>query len=260
MILLTSQTASRRSFALVLLGVACLMLGPSRASADLIDITTAMGNGADAAVKTTDAGGDNGANTNFGAGASVGIKHDGGGGAIGNSRKGYLRFDITGVLILDLELDVTVAIAAVPSGTYNVFGLNDGHAGEAWDESTITWNNAPGNDTLSKVDMLGAETTLLGTFFYGGAYPVGTHITFSSLALLNFALADTNGLLTLAITRQTIDSSSLGIASKEHASLDAPTLHITTVPEPGTWLTVTAGSLGLIGRAWRRRRNLRAGS
>lgn len=93
-----------------------------------------------------------------------------------------------------------------------------------------------------------APQLLLGTFNYN-LEAIGTHLTFSSVALLNFAQADTNGLLTLAITRPIIDSLTLGFASWEHATLDAPTPHITTVPEPGTWLMVTAGSLGLIGHA-----------
>lgn len=240
----------------VLLSVCLLPLGRVSARAATIDISTALGNGADAFVVSNAAG------SNFGSSSTVTLKrNDASSPTAGPTRKGYLRFDISSITdsIESIRLDLTISgvfpPTSAPAPAFTVYGLNDGHAGEAWAESGITWNNAPGNDTAS-TNGVGAGTTLLGTFGtvgLGGA-TAGDLVSFSSLALLNFALSDTNNLLTLIIVREDVDSSNENFASNNQGLLAAPTLEIQTVPEPGTWLMLTTGGLALAGRAWRRRR------
>ena len=123
-------------------------------------ITTIDGNGADTFVRSS-LGGNNAANTNYGSWARVGIKRDTA--LPGNNRKGYIRFDISsvrpGIEYASLEFvyaGTTPDPPANPS-TYLVYGLNDEHVGEFWDESTITWNNAPGNNVSSTNGVLSKE-------------------------------------------------------------------------------------------------------
>ena len=227
--------------------------------ASTISLTTADGNGADAYIQST-LFGNNAANQNFGSSSLVAIKHDT---AIpGNNRKGYLRFDLGPISgpISDAELLLTYVgtnpdRAANPS-FYNVFGLVDGHSEENWNENTITWNNAPGNNTASAGGVSAAETTLLGSFSLDvpGAI-LGDQVLFSSSFLVTFLLADTDGLATILLTRQQQNFSIESFASKENADWSAPTLNLTTsaVPIPAAvWLFGTA-LIGLVGFSKRRK-------
>lgn len=213
-------------------------------------ITTDLGNGADAYVRSS-LGGNNAANTNYGSSGSVLVKHDTG--LPGNNRKGYLRFDLGSVSepIGDARLELAYAERsgdpfAEPS-TYNVFGLIDGHAGENWDEFGITWNNAPGNNIGSAGGLLAGETTLLGSFDLSlSGVSIGDAVSFSSSVFVDFLQSDTNDLITLIITRQQRNFSVEGFASKENLSLAAPFLELTPVPIPPTVLLFGSGLLSLM--------------
>ena len=150
-------------------------------------------------------------------------------------RKGYFRFDLSDIdpaTVTDATFELTVGTSSSDQ-TFSVYGLNDGNADETWIEGTsasnlnvltdsdpsnddwITWNNAPGNASGNGVDP--SEATLLGTFT-GDVN--GETVGISGSALLDFLAADTDGLVTLIVTRETHDSSFYGtshsFAASEH--------------------------------------------
>ncbi|HOF18385.1 MAG TPA: hypothetical protein PK082_05710, partial [Phycisphaerae bacterium] len=80
--------------------------------------------------------------------------------ASSNSRKAWVRFDLTG-LSFDSQADTTFRfrqadIATEYTGTLAVWALNSGFTPGGgildtdWDEDALTWNNAPANNTSSK--------------------------------------------------------------------------------------------------------------
>lgn len=185
------------------------------------------------------------------------------------SRKSYVQFDIAGLAgrIQDAAIDLQVNINnGNPSGstgpaqfTLEVFGLNDG-AGEGWNESTLTFNNAPGNAAGNGVNA--GLTTFLGSINIPAINPALTTdpilISFADImasspdALVNFLNADTDGLVTF-ILRRTSDSGSfnLGFFSSEATGGAGPVLRVNiAVPEPATALL---GVIGLVVLARRRR-------
>jgi len=189
------------------------------------------------------------------------------GGNIDWSRKTYMRFDLSGISF-DPTTDLGAARLALdfvnsgvgstaPDTVYDfaVFGLLDGHAGEAWGEGSIVWSNAPGNDTTSHWDMLvPAEASFLGGFSVTGT-SLGT-VEFASAELDAFISANTaDDLVTFMVTRITPqngtggvgDSYAHGIGSRESGS--APQLILepaeVLVPEPATCALLALGALAL---------------
>lgn len=174
-----------------------------------------------------------------------------------SSRKAYIQFDLSSITdpIDTATLSFDVRTSPVPTFTFNVYGLNDGVTGEVWDESTITFNNAPGNASgFSAVDA--AETTLVDSFDLDRTlFPVGNTVTLSSTQIADYLNSDTNGIVSFLIVRQTSGSQGSAFYSKENtASAIAPTLTITTtIPEPSTYALL--GGLAAISLvAWRKRK------
>ncbi len=192
-------------------------------------------------------------NTNYGTGGSVTLKNSG-----GNSydRKGYIRFDVSGT-VMEASLDLTVSTNN-PGGTdpptpqtftVEVYGLAES-LDHTWVEDTITWNNAPGNDTSSS--NFTSDAMLLGSFVVDQT-PVGDTITFSDPNLVDFINADTDNQITLMLRRTpgTSSSHNLAFASKENANYSAPTLNVKPAtqafspsPANGAFLETTWISLG----------------
>ena len=203
------------------------------------------------------------ASANFGTSAVLRVKN-------ANSnfvRKAYMRFDVSS-LTFDHTVDLQSASlllefpdtgAGLGGGsnnwTFQVYGLNDGDAGENWGESTINWNNAPQNDTANGNGVLGGATSL-GTFSFVGRTQSVNFTGTGGTAVRDFVAASTSDdLLTFIVVRDTPESGGdtyiHGIASKENGSFTAPTLDLTAVPEPST--AVLLGSFALAGLMRRRR-------
>lgn len=122
---------------------------------------------------------------------------------VGYARKPYLAFDASNkpVSVGEAELKVSVFRKNKATGKMvaQLFGLNDGHAGDApgaWKNGQITWNNAPGNNPQSGSDMKRDEMTLLAEVV---VEPSSKVVVFKNANLARFINADKNGALTFAI-------------------------------------------------------------
>jgi len=228
----------RVAIASSVLAVSTFVIVPVQAAT--VDRTTAFGNGADAFVVSNEP------NTNFGGSSQIYVKSD-----PFIVRKGYLRFDLNLIdksnisnATLSLTYIDTNNIWNPPPFTYNVYGLNDGNPGETWNESTITWNNAPANGGGNTIDS--SQSTFLGTFsFNPSSTPYGTIISFSDPRLVGFLENDTNNLATVIITRNDFDPSTQGFASPTlQLEITSPP-PVTSVPEPSSSLGLL--SLGVLG-------------
>lgn len=164
------------------------------------------------------------------------------------SRKAYIQFDLSSQSGPATNTSLSLVYAGGAGGiavsglqTFNIFGLNDGVSGENWSESTLTWNNAPANNTTSRSGVT-SSATLLGQFTIDGTGTSGEIIQLSGTSLNDFLNQDTNGLATFIISRETFDSNNGGFihsfASRENSSLAAPTLNFdeVVVPESSTVL------------------------
>ncbi len=108
------------------------------------------------------------ANTNFGSGSTLEVAARG----ISYNRKAYLQVDLSGLATSQTWFSASSLTLTTYSSpligpaagdvTFNVYGIVDEDA--VWDESTITWNNAPNNDTDSPAGVNPDGTVLLGSF------------------------------------------------------------------------------------------------
>lgn len=165
---------------------------------------------------------------------------------VGQDAKAYIRFQLPADFgaATSATFTFTRAILGSLGWTYNVYGLNQGPIpGSSWDELTwpelntgtpttaTTWNNAPGNDVTSGTNVTSAS--FLGTFTTvnaanGGV--AGDHFSLSGTNLLNFLNADTNGFVTLIVTRSGVSSALDQWASKENGTYPGPMLTIEYSP------------------------------
>lgn len=161
----------------------------------------------------------------------------------------YLRFDITDNTQFDsvsgarLGLNVTYSRRTRILG---VFGLADSL--DNWDEATICYNNAPGfipnpptalgyyamDANLTRVADLPVTQDVFGWYY-----------STPSAAMDAFINADTDGLVTFAVLKETTDSNAdWSMISKEGNAALAPIL----VPEPATIALLGLGGLALLRR------------
>lgn len=217
-------------------------------------LTTATGNGADAGLSNDS----NSADTaNFGSSGIIDVRqYDG-----VRSRLVYLRFDtstLSGpVSNATLSLDLTGSNRA---RTFNIYGLNDGDAGENWSETGITYATAPGLTTPSQGDNAGyaafdtSRLTLLGTLSVPAAAGVVTSSS-TTLPLDSFLNSNTDNLATFVVAYNGSDSNaSYHLSAKEDTTPgNTPatlTFDTTTaaVPEPASLSLLALGATTLLTR------------
>jgi hypothetical protein len=233
-----------KTFALLAIAY-CLgtMANASATTVIPVCITTADGSGADALIR-------NGAfrNTSYGTAQRISVKNDG---VIDFNRKSYLRFDLSPVAhpVTDASLTLTHFNGWQPL-TIQVYGVLDGFQ-ENWNETTLTWNNAPANNIKSGSGVT-SDAVPIGSF----KVPVndlGEVVTFSSPSLVNFINDSMDPLVTLILTTPRSGASPENFASKENlAELSPPTLSITAVPLPAAGLLFA--SLLASFAVWQRRK------
>ncbi|MBC2593248.1 hypothetical protein H5P28_03140 [Ruficoccus amylovorans] len=218
------------------------------------------------------------ATTNYGNGTYLQVK---GGGDIAYARKGIIRFDFTGsngagaVDNSSITLTVLAGAGNSPSDTvwnFAIYGLDGTAAGQDWVEGTgetgvsgptppnaVTWNNAPGNNTLTTYSTDSATTTLVGTFTVTGKGTNGDTVTVSGDALDNFLSTVVGSqyvsfLIVRTDTSGGVDASETVVhqfASRENTTYDAPKLSYTNIPEASS-TALMAGLLILGTLAFRR--------
>lgn len=221
------------------------------ATLTLPDVADAFVNGGDT---TTDSTG-----VNFGTLSTLIVKYHGASGSLSRyDRKAYIRFDTSALTSAtdSATLNLTVSLnndgksPATPQPfTLEVYGLLTGAT--SWGETTITWNNAPGNDTSSANGLLATDVVDLGTLNILDTDIAGVTVSFSTAALTGFVNdAIGVGQVTLIVVRTDTNSNSINLtfASKENTTFAAPSL-VVAVPEPASMALVGVGLL-----PWLRRR------
>ncbi|MBX3433360.1 MAG: DNRLRE domain-containing protein [Pirellulales bacterium] len=186
-------------------------------------ISTAIGAGADAQI-----GENSGIAGGNGSGAQLNARWTGSGGA--SNELVLLRFDLDQIrpgTVTSSALELT-AFRNMASHTLRVYGLKHEVLGQDWDESTVTFADAPGvtfDGNSGTRSLNTAEVLLLGQMSTAGALE-GDTISFANpdLAVFLNTLAyreDGTRTVTLLLERQDNSSTQTRFASKEATSLQS---------------------------------------
>lgn len=152
-------------------------------------------------------------------------------------RMGYLGFDLSTVTDISTMVNATLemqveSISHTGSIDFNVYGITN-----AWDESTLTWNNAPSKYNNSDGSVLSGGATLLASIGSGSpaslGFVAGQPFTISSPELLAFLKENEGGTVTLILAPKRNTSSGGGIwfdAREFNGGANAATLRL---EEPG---------------------------
>ncbi|MEN3943205.1 DNRLRE domain-containing protein [Prosthecobacter sp. SYSU 5D2] len=154
-------------------------------------------------------------------------------------RKAYVAFDLkrfTGKRIAEAEFTLHVEpsdlgfASLVPDAVFAVYGLTD-ESQDAWSENGLSWAEAPAHSEAPehRIAAVPGQSVKLGQFIV----PQGTTrgaFTLKGEALAEFLRADTNGLVTLVIIRETDETARNGLAhafaSKENTRNTPPMLKL----------------------------------
>jgi len=160
---------------------------------------------------------DGAATTNFGTQSTLEVRSSG----ASNLRKAYVRFDGTAVTnaATDATLNVNFAAGVGGARTYQLYGITDGTTGESFGETSITWNNAVGNNTDGTFT---ANAVLLATVSLATG---ATSATFESAGLTSFINADTNNVFTFVIYKAS--NTGLDTLISREAATGKPLLEVT---------------------------------
>jgi hypothetical protein len=171
--------------------------------------------------------------------------------------KGYLKFDASslGYSITDITSFTGVSLNTSYPRQGN-FYLITGTGADSWDQSTITWNNAPGNDTSSVSEFLNNATftsILIGQNELAAAgSPESVDFSWVNQTAKDAVITELNTgdrIATIAFSRNS--TRSLNIASLENSTYDA--YNMTVVPEPSQYGLIL-GTIGIFLVLVRRRK------
>jgi len=151
-------------------------------------------------------------------------------------RKAWLGFDLSrlqgreiqnAVLTLTFEPTGWGYASLLPDSTFGVYGVTE-DALDAWEETSLNWENAPANDTDgSGVDN--SKAVRLGSFTMAQGVLEGA-VTVRGEALAKFLQNDANRYATLVVVRETTELKSggavHGFAGNNHPTLKPPTLRV----------------------------------
>lgn len=169
--------------------------------------------------------------------------------------KSYLRFNAAGLPGSMKTAQLRLAHVAnrfldETGYYYSAVAILTTDTADAWDESTITWNNAPLNDTAG-AGLLGSYAEI--GYHYLGTFPApGTQ---SSVSLTTSTLQNNvgaNNLVTI-VAMEEYEAAQADWASKEHGTYVAPTLRMTfsnPLPRRPGFLAVSSGPGGTVLLSW----------
>ncbi len=156
----------------------------------------------------------------------------------GPSRKTYLGFDLSSIdpeKIIEAKLFLQFTptgwglASNVPDAEFTVYGLSDSTLDD-WDETSMTWQNAPANVVNDGSALLADKVTKLGTFVIEQGVQRG-RFGIRGDDLKEFLRTNKDdGFATLIVVRNSLETDGgglvHGIASHRHPVLPAPTLAI----------------------------------
>jgi hypothetical protein len=178
-----------------------------------------------------------------------------------NAKKTWVKFDLSSVVGPVTGVTVQATRKGGPTPGYDAIAfraLNDGDAGEGWDESTLTYNNAPAN-LLTANNFDNARSTILNLQFdYNAAGNIGDVMSsVGNATLVNAVNNDTNDSFTLMFRKANNEPTNNALfAGREDPNYAGVTLILTgpNLPEPSTLLLLGTGLAGLSAYAWRKRK------
>lgn len=249
---------------------AALSLPFSHPASAAVSVSTSFGSGADSNPMNDVQDAGTGPAANRGTTTTMQIRN-----SATRAKAAYFRFDLSGVtgnlhgatLTLPLTFNNGNRVR-----TLNVYGLIDNATDDAWAESSTHYSNAPGftytdpdtstatQEPTNSITIDSTKLTQLGTFATPSDTTVYTTFTTSAatLSLDAFLDADTNDLVTFAITLPTADANAaFDLSTKENTNGLAPILNLPNavavpVPEPTSAAMLGLGALTLISRRRRR--------
>lgn len=175
--------------------------------------------------------------TNYGTGANLsGVGH-----TAGQHQQSYLQFQSPSFTVTDIQ-KIELFATSVAFPRQGSLWLITNNIGVDWDESTITWNNAPSNDTNARTPLAG-EFISLGMIDAPAAttaQTVAVDLTIAGKAALLDAMNNFSQ-FTLVIGRE--GDRFVNYASLENTLPGAHPVEITVIPEPAT----VALLMGLVG-------------
>jgi len=221
----------------------CSLAAVSQAT--FINVSTADGNGADTFVSN-----DTNKQYYYVGGASGGLNVRNYEGV--RAKAALVRFDISSLTTTDIA-GLTLSMDqeyAYRSRTHSIYVLTDGD-GDNWAESSMSYMNMPGlatdaadfyNDGYLHLDW--TQWTSVGTINSVQDQTWGTWQNTTSTALAtDFLAADTNGVITFLIWKDTNDTSADTTWASKESGVNAPTLIVDVVPEPATMALLGLGGL-----------------
>ena len=168
--------------------------------------------------------------------------------ASSRGNKSWIKFDLGDLdvsNVLSAWLSVSLHEGKGGDQSFDVSYVNDDYLDNiGWDERSITWNNAPGNDTADLGLLDPAMTTLLGTVNFTDGL-AGDSFAVDVLGALQ---TDTDGIVQFVLHNS---PNNINLSTHDHPTeAQRPFLDVTMIPEPTTLVLLGLGGL----MAARRRR------